>query len=701
MLRVWLLVLVITALVLAAGGGKSVGRPMFCLNASELGLAGSTPDLAASVFEQGRWRPAQIYIEPENITIAWVPLLTGNRTNDDIAKAFQDGRLPPPTLKNTTRICFETSRGAPSSPPPGYGRLVELEHRGARYHVFIARASDVVDVTAFVLATPGFERGERPEKVRWHEGGNKPSPPPEVDAQQLPQIQTLSFFSSFDLYGVSTSLHPNSCARTLVDLPPGTGTAALVLMAGTTPGSYSYTIYRYQGGNLITGSVTYSQGQRYVTAAWIYSGEGTYSVTICNTNNYVSQTKVALLILATNQQYFRRDTIKTPELPIATYYLCDFGLCPRNTIYIYKNSYFAIPGFIIDSASSIQLYVYAKVDKYTAPSGTAHVYWGDYYVGTLQAKTSGNTMIFEGTFTLPYSLILNLVLTKGNGGVILIGPFTIYANSGYNVKVMASVVRPVELAPADVSIYANKYVRRLSDTFLFLDYRAFMVKLDYFQLDITERYLEISTMPLDIYPKSQYSTVKLYVKFYDSSLNPLPITLATTSSVMTKGWWGDLFKYLSKIAAALGIYDLIKSTYDALKGAVQGLPVVGYVALALDAYASAAFGAYLDAYVTDNGYTLVLKLYTAGYNDPLTAYVTFALGGRPEYIAVTKVEYGSSDTLYKEFTAYDGGPLQSFTSVAYMRGHPQPGGFSYRTLLCGAQERVDAPSDRCEPAYYR
>jgi hypothetical protein len=701
MLRVWLLVLVITALVLAADGGKSVGRPMFCLNASELGLAGSAPDLAASVFERGRWRPAQIYIEPENITIAWVPLLTGNRTDDDIAKAFQHGRLPPPTLKNTTRICLETSRGAPSSPPPGYGRLVELEHRGARYHVFIARVSDVVDVTAFELATPGFERGERPEKVRWYERGNKPSPPPEVDAQRLPQIQTLSFLSSFDLYGVSTSLQPNSCTRTLVDLPPGTGTAALVLMAGTTPGSYSYTIYRYRGGNLITGSVTYSQGQRYVTAAWIDSGEGSYSVTICNTNNYVAQTKVALFILATNQQYFRRDTIKTPNLSIATYYLCDLGLCPRNTIYIHKNTYFAIPGFIIDSASSIQLYVYAKVDKYTAPSGTAHVYWGDYYVGTLQAKTSGNTMIFEGTFTLPYSLILNLVLTKGNGGVILIGPFTIYANSIYKVKVMASIVRPVELAPADVSLYANKYVRRLSDTFLFLDSRAFMVKLDYFQLDITERYLSISTMPLDIYPYSHYSTVKLYVKFYDSSLNPLPVTVATTSGVMTKGWWGDLFKYLSKIAAALGIYDLIKSTYDALKRAVQGLPVVGYVALALDAYASAAFGAYLDAYVTDNGYTLVLKLYTAGYNDPLTAYVTFALGGRPEYIAVTKVEYGSSATQYKEFTEYDGGPLQSFTSVAYMRGYPQPGGFSYRTLLCGAQEQIDAPSDRCDPAYYR
>jgi hypothetical protein len=683
---------------------------MFCLNASELGLAGSAPDLAASVFEQGRWRPAQIYIEPENITIAWVPLLTGNRTltgnktGDDIAKPFQHGRLPPPTLKNTTRICFETSRGVPSSPPPGYGRLVELEHRGAKYHVFIARASDVVDVTAFVLATPGFERGERPEKVRWYESGNKPSPPPEVDAQQLTQIRTLSFYSSFVLDGVSTSLQPNSCARTLVDLPPGTGTAALVLMAGTTPGSYRYSIYRYQGGNLIYGDVTYSQGQRYAIATWIYSGEGSYSVTICNTNNYVAQTKVGLLILATNQQYYRRDTIKTPALPIATYsdYLCNnFGICPRNTIYIYKNTYFAIPGFIIDSASYIKLYVYAEVGKDSAPSGIAYVYWGDYYVGWLRAQTSGNKMIFEGTFDLPYTLIYNLVLTKGNGGVILIGPFTIYANSGYTVKVMASIERPVELAPADASLYAKKYVRRLSDTFLFLDSRAFMVKLDYFQLGITERYLEISTMPLDIYPYSQYSTVKLYVKFYDSSLNPLPITVATTSSVLSKGWWGDLFQYLSKISAALGIYDLIKSTYDALKKAVQGLPVVGYIALALDAYASAAFGAYLNAYTTDNGYTLVLELYTAGYNDPLTAYVTFALGGIPEYIAVTKVEYASSATMYKVFTAYDGGPLQSFTSVAYMMGNPQSSGFPYRTLLCGVQERVDAPSDRCDRIYYR
>ncbi len=59
MLRFWILTVVVAALALGVGQG---GAPMFCVNASELGLAGSPPDLMASVFERGRWRPAQIYI---------------------------------------------------------------------------------------------------------------------------------------------------------------------------------------------------------------------------------------------------------------------------------------------------------------------------------------------------------------------------------------------------------------------------------------------------------------------------------------------------------------------------------------------------------------------------------------------------------------------------------------------------------------
>ncbi|MEM1572324.1 MAG: hypothetical protein QXN64_09375, partial [Pyrobaculum sp.] len=86
MLRVTIVLLATLAIVVL---GQGPPRELFCASAGELGLAGEGPGLMFAVFERGAWRPAQAYIEPENVTFLLVPLLTRNDT--DISKAAVPG----------------------------------------------------------------------------------------------------------------------------------------------------------------------------------------------------------------------------------------------------------------------------------------------------------------------------------------------------------------------------------------------------------------------------------------------------------------------------------------------------------------------------------------------------------------------------------------------------------------------------------
>lgn len=709
MLRIWVLAVVVAALALGAGqaGAGELGEtPMFCVNAGELGLAGSPPDLMASVFERGRWRPARIYIEPENVTFVLVPLLTGNNT--EVSKAFHRGALPPPVLRNETKICVEAAPGVPRTRPPGHGRLVELERRGAKHHVLIARAADVADPTAFDLAMPRTARGEKPDKTRWHEAGEKPPAQPEADVYTISLAQTLNFWASFRLHRATATVGPGGYVEAVFDLPPEARDAAVVLTAGTTPGRYGYAVYK--GPVLIAaGSVTVYQGQIQTALAWLGGGGGTYRVRIYNDNSHRSEIYTEVLTNVENRQYFRNDVIRTPRLIVLL-------ALPRYAIntHLIRNSYLAVPGFIVDAASSITLRIYVKAPPEAVQLGDRLlVYWGGLYLGELRGyRVDAYTMEFNGVVTVPPSLLIYLLPTKGLGGVISVGPLTISSPTVFTIEVTAAVRRPQELAAAGNDVYA-KYVRRASETFLFLDRRTYMAKLEIFSVvreQGSERYLELSTMPFSDMLGSFYTKVRFYVRFYDSSLRPVNIVVAAVGheGVQTVSWWGQVLKNISWwwgevlknipfLSAALGLYDLVKSTYDALRRSIQSFPVVGYVTFLLDSFVQAASA---DVKISVlNGHILVIELYTGWYNDPLTTRIITSLDTPPAYFAVTGVEY-FVDGVWRAVYRVDV-PAWPFTTVGVV-GHSAPsGGFAFRTLLCGAQETLNSPSVRCDPAYFR
>ena len=680
---------------------------LFCASAGELGLAGESSTLMFSVFERGSWRPAAAYIEPENVTFLLVPLLTRNDT--DISKAAVPGRLPPPVLRNETVVCFEAAPGRPAVDPPAPGLLIVAEKRVARYHVFVARAEDVENPANFTLALPNKAEGKRPDKVELADQrpprGGKKKQQPEAEVQS---VNSLSYWAAFKLYKLtSASLAPGACLSTTFDVPEGTRQAAVVLTGGTTPGTYQYTITNtLSPSNRWSGTVTVPQGSPQTAVQWLPSGRAQYYVEICNRNSQTATVYTSVLLQAQNQQYFRNDVIRTPRIYILTYlpvYCSNYGLCPSNTHVIYENSYFAIPGFYVDAASYIFLEIYVKVPKEAAKSDPVTVYWGSIPVATLYGYDSGNTKIYSGSVVIPDSYLMFLLPTYGLGGVISIGPFTIYANSAYEVEVKAAVRKPQELAPAgDATVY-NTLVRRFRESFLFFDRRAFIADIDYARASGGSGELVISTKPVvDIGapPWAKYSYVTFYIRFYDGSMNPIEISGGSASVVNTTSWWGSALKNLAIVSAILQIYDLIKGTVDALKKVATGFPVIGYVTFAMDAIINAA-EARVSVESVDS-YTLKVTLWTGGYDRyPLEARIYFNIRSDPQYVAVTGVEYsivelGSWITVHRVDK-----PVLPYTSYAYVGGASSVTYFPYRTLTCGVQESLGYPWDKCDSAYYR
>ncbi|MEM4422770.1 hypothetical protein [Pyrobaculum sp.] len=698
MLRVTIVLLATLAIVVL---GQGPPRELFCASAGELGLAGEGPGLMFAVFERGAWRPAQAYIEPENVTFLLVPLLTKNGT--DVSKAAAPGKLPPPVLRNETVVCFEAAPGRPAVSPPAPGLLIVAEKGGAKYHVFVARAEDVENPANFTLALPNKAEGRKPDKVelvdkRPPRGGKKGQP--EADAQS---VSSLSYWAAFKLYKTSTQLAAGQCASTAFDVPDGTSQVAVVLTGGTTPGAYQYTIYNtFNPSQRWSGTVYVLQGSPQTVAAWLSSGRAQYYVQICNVNSQTAAVYTSVLLKAQNQQYFRNDVIRTPRLYIYTYlptYCNNYGLCPSNTHVIYQNSYFAIPGFYVDAASYIFLNIYVKVPKAAAPSGPVVVYWGGIPVATLYGYDSGNSKIYSGEVVVPESYLMHLLPTYGQGGVISIGPFTIYANAAYEVEVKAAVRRPQELAPAGDSRVYKTLVRRFRESFLFLDKRAFIADLDYAQSS-SPGYFVISTKPFKDIGTSAYSYVRFYVKFYDKNMNPAYVSGGEASSVYTSSWWGDLLGKIPIISLILQIYDLIKSSIDALKKAVASFPIIGYVTLAMDAYVQAAQASVTVEKVDYN--TLRITLYTGWYNDPLTARIYFAIVGDLYYVAVTGVEYFVPEPYFPWITVFSvDRPVLPYTSYGYAEYTTVTTYFPYRTLTCGVQEAGDFHPELCDPAYYR
>lgn len=688
----------------ASGIGDSCVRPrppreLFCASAGELGLAGEGPGLMFAVFERGAWRPVQAYIEPENVTFLLVPLLTKNGT--DVSKAAARGKLPPPVLRNETVVCFEAAPGRPAVSPPAPGLLIVAEKGGAKYHVFVARAEDVENPANFTLALSDKAEGRKPDKVelvdrRPPRGGKKGQP--EADAQS---VSRLSYWAAFKLYKTSTQLAAGQCASTVFDVPDGTSQVAVVLTGGTTPGTYQYTIYNtFNPSQRWSGTVYVLQGSDQTVAAWLSSGRAQYYVQICNRNSQTAAVYTSVLLKAQNQQYFRNDVIRTPRLYIYTYLptYCSAGLCPRNTV-VYQNSYFAIPGFYVDAASYIFLNIYVKVPKAAATSNPVVVYWGGIPVATLYGYDSGNSKVYSGEVVVPDSYLMHLLPTYGQGGVISIGPFIIYANAAYEVEVKAAVRRPQELAPAGDSRVYNTYVRRFRDSFLFLDKRAFIADLDFIS-GTGYGHFVISTKPIKDIGTSAFSYVRFYVKFYDEYMNPVYVVGDGALPVYPSSGWDDLLGKIPIISLILQIYDLIKSSIDALKKAVPGFPIISYITSAMDAYVRASEASVKAERV--DPYTLRITLYTGWYNNPLTAWIIASPVGLPYYFAVTGIEYFVIEPYFPWITVFRlDKPALPYTSYGYVEYMTNTTYFPYRTLTCGVQEAGDFRPELCDYAYYR
>ena len=713
-----LAMLVVLAFAVLAYGQSPHQAPIpevgfICATAGELGVAGEPPVLAFSVFEKGVWKPADAFVEPENVTFLLVPLLTGDKPE----KGVVTGQLPPPVLKNETVICFKPGRGTPRAKPPAEGKLAVLKKRGEVYHVFITRP-EAAPHANFSVAQMGKPQGERPDEVKT-EGALPKSKPRGGGGEATAQMVIgMTYWASFKLYSsFNKVLGLGQCAAFEFDVPAETADTALVLLGGTTPGTYNYYVEKWQNGAktaTFTGQTTVYSGSPQAIAVWMGGGRATYKGRICNP--YLSSATIytAVLVKVNNQQqYLRQDTTKMPKTAIHLSTLFDSNP-PANTMLL-KNSYVAVPGFIVDAASQITIDVYLRVLKSKA-SSTLYVYWGPLYLGSVTGYTdpsNSNYLIFSTRITIPADLYMYLLPTNGLGGVISIGP--VDASSGFDaeVQIWTYVQRPVELAPAGDYLYTNYYTKRFRETTLvFYDVVgsappqvAFMADLEYIAAPNGGHVITLNTKPLVIGSwtgKTNYVRLRYYIKGFDSNLRPVDFSVHVGQ--VYKSGSDILLEILQYISSALSYYDLVKSTLDALKRAGAQFPLIGYVTLLLSSYVSSVSTDVIGYYDAGKG-EAVLEFYTGGYNEPLTTQWSLTPSVLVlDTVVVTGVDLGLCDSISCRWVSIfrADGLLTPITTLGPGSVSGYVNVFPYRTLTCGAQEVPHVQYvDRCLRQYFR
>ncbi|MEM4022915.1 hypothetical protein [Pyrobaculum sp.] len=713
----WSAVLLALSLLVAAAYGQPPGNTpadvgFICATAGELGLAGEPPVLAFSVFEKGVWKPAEAFVEPEDVAFLLVPLLTGDKPE----KGVVQGQLPPPVLKNETTICFKPGRGAPRAKPPAEGKLAVVKKRGEVYHVFITRP-EAAPHANFSISQMGKPQGERPDEVKTE--GALPKSKPRGGGEAEAQLTTgMTYWASFKLYSsFNKVLGLGQCAVFEFDVPAETADAALVLLGGTTPGTYSYYVEKWQNGAktaTYSGQTTVYSGSPQTVAVWMGGGRATYKGRICNP--YLSSAAVytaALVRVVNQQQYLRQDTTKMPKTHI--HLSTSFDSKPPANPQLLRNSYVAVPGFLVDAASQITVDVYLRVLKSKAAS-TLYVYWEPLYLGSITGytdPTDSNYLVFQTRITIPSSLYMYLLPTNGLGGVISIGPVDASPGFDAEVRIWTYVQRPVELAPAGDYLYRDYYTKRFRETTLvFHDVVgsappqvALMADLEYIAMSDGNYMIILNTKPLvigDWTGKTNFVKLRYYIKGFDS--NSIPVGFSVAVGPVYKLGSNILLEILQYISAALSYYDLAKSTLDALKGARVQFPIVGYITLLLSSYVSSISTNVIGYYDAGRG-AAVLEFYTGGYNEPLTTYWGLFPSIRSvDTVVVTGVDLGLCDSIscywFNIFSA--DGPSMPITTLGQGSVSGYVNAFPYRTLMCGIQEIPHIRDvDKCLRQYFR
>ncbi|WP_333638662.1 hypothetical protein [Pyrobaculum aerophilum] len=610
-------------------------------------------------------------------------------------------------------ICFKAGRGSPRAKPPVEGKLAVVKRQGMVYHVFITRA-DAAPHANFSIAQMGRPHGERPDEVKTE--GALPKSVPRGGGEATAQLITgMTYWATFKLYkAFNKTLGLGQCAEFEFDVPAETADVALALLGGTTPGTYGYYVEKWQNGvkkATFTGTTTVYSESPQTIAVWMGGGRATYKGRICN--SYLSSATVytAVLVKVSNQQqYLRHDTTKMPKIGIHLSTLFDSKLLENTRLL--KNSYVAVPGFIVDAASQITVDVYLRVLKSRA-SSTLNLYWGSLYLGSVTGYTDpsdSNYLIFKARVTIPDNLYMVLLPTDGLGSVISIGPVDASPGFDAEVQIWLYVRRPVELAPAGDQLYTSAYTKRFRETTLiFYDVVggpsgiAFMTQLEYMEWPRGYR-IVLGTQPLVIdgwTGKSNFIGLRYYIKAFDSNSRPVRIT-AGTDGIVYKSGSNTLLEMIRDVSTALSFYDLAKSTIDALKKTTASFPVIGYVTLLLSSYVDTV-SADVKVYYPDL-YTAVLEFKTGGYNEPLSTVYLLSFEGPADTNVVTRVEVGRCDSIscywMPIFSAE--GPALPITTLGHVGTSSSFNAFPYRTLTCGVQEIPHSQDpDYCLRQYFR
>lgn len=714
MLRTWAFALVIAVLAMASGQPGAGEKPaMFCLTAGELGLTGSPPDLMASVFERGRWRPAQIYVEPEEVLFVPAPLLNGT-TADAVAKVAEKGFLPPPRLRNNTKICVEAAPGAPGRKPPGGGVLYMLrDERGGVYHIFIASPRDVEDYINFSMAVAAVASAPKARVVearRYEHGRPEVSP---LFSYPLNQPVSMNYLAAFkSRYMNYTYLGPRSCTSAVIDLPAET---YQLILTFNTPGVYSYTIYR-NGVYVTSGGVAVGSSEVLVPIAGT-SGRATYRIVICNQDVVSATLDVTFLVDVRGQANIPRvDVVSTPRTGIRI----EQGnpqIASTTPAYIY------LPGYALEAVETrygAYVLVEARLHKRAAPSGVLYVYWGGLYVGSLTGTLQPDGYYyFRGTLPLSEGLVARLLPTFGRGGSIMLGPVDLGSLTSGQVAVDVLIHRPLDLAPAGDALYywwaiprfkyvfnmhAIEYVQALVGGF----YRGASYRVE-LTLQTAQRPVLVVTSVgrynwehvVDLDRDFEY---KFFISMVDGNGNALSyVTSPACTDFYKKGPSGILAELIRYISTALSWSDLVKQTIDWLKRVATGVPVVGYVTLLLEDQVE-RIGGGCGAEASGNVAILSVR---PGHNVPSSAvFMLSAPSNVVFYVSRAEVWDHSGISPFLRQRA----DLGSTPIVGIPYGPPgQPRGteayfsdsnviFPYRTLTCGFQH--GAPIGISDPSIF-
>ncbi len=230
MLRVWYLVLVVAALLIAAGQGDRGHQPqLVCVDVRDVGLEGAEPFWGAAVWDNGRLRPVQLYVVGERIQAIGIWEVNSTAQPRDLL-------VVPPRLRG--EICFEPGPPVYSQHAPrGRAKYVEVDTPRGRVAVYLVRIDEnPYAIPPIPVETPLAERKPAARVV-----DIQPPRKPEITPMQIASPAYMFRDFSGTIVAVFTLRETDNqplggykrCAEGRFNAPNGTLAAYLVFSPST------------------------------------------------------------------------------------------------------------------------------------------------------------------------------------------------------------------------------------------------------------------------------------------------------------------------------------------------------------------------------------------------------------------------------------------------------------------------------------